>query len=131
MFFFISILSVDGVKSDEKSLVIFNATSICRLKPENFSKVKRLNQKKLYFRGLRKILFLKLFLRWAGPRPHIPFPPDLIFVCKFSRHGFSSSVTSHLAPSITVLVFPDSADAYSHTTASYRLTQLFWTNTRE
>ncbi len=31
--------------------------------------------------------FLNFVLRWAGPRPHIPFPPDLIFVCKFSRHG--------------------------------------------
>jgi hypothetical protein len=43
--------------------------------------------------------------------------------------GSSSPVTSHLAPSITVLVFPDSADAYSRTTASYRLTQHFKPNT--
>ena len=69
-------------------------------------------------------IFIKLCLRWAGPRPHIPFPPDLIFVCKFSRHGSSSPVTSHLAPSITVMVLPDFADVYSRTTASYRLTQL-------
>ncbi len=60
-----------------------------------------------------KFFFILLFLRLGGPRPHIPFPPDLIFVCKFSRHGSSSPVTSHLAPSITVLVFPDSADAYT------------------
>ncbi len=46
--------------------------------------------------------FVCLFLRWAGPRPHIPFPPNLIFVCKFSRHGSSSPVTSHLAPSIGI-----------------------------
>ncbi len=69
--------------------------------------------------------------RWAGPRPHIPFPSRPHFVCKFSRHGSSSPVTSHLAPGITVLVFPDSADAYSLTTASYRLTQIFRPNTRE
>jgi hypothetical protein len=80
---------------------------------------------------IKNIFFFKLCLCWAGPRPPIPFPPDLIFVCKFSRHGSSSPVTSHLAPSITVLVFPDSADAYSRTTASYRLTQLFSPNTRE
>ncbi len=67
----------------------------------------------------------------AGPQPHIPFPPDLIFLCKFSRHGSSSPVTSYQAPSITVLVLPDSADACSCTTASYRLTQLFRPNTRE
>ncbi len=80
--------------------------------------------------ALRQNLFLLLVLLWAGPRPHIPFPPDLIFVCKFSHHGSSSPVTSHLAPSI-MMVFPDSADAYSRTTASYRLTQLCRPNTRE
>jgi hypothetical protein len=65
------------------------------------------------------IFFKELFLRWAGPRPHIQFPPLV------------QPDTSHLAPSITVLVFPDSANAYSRTTASYRLTQRFRRNTRE
>jgi hypothetical protein len=74
--------------------------------------------------------FLTLFAL-GGSRPHIPFPPVLIFVCKFSHHGSSSPVTSHLTPCITVFLFPDSADAYSRTTVSYRLTQLFRSNTRE
>jgi hypothetical protein len=63
------------------------------------------------------------------PTPH-PISSRPHFVCKFSRQGSSSPVTSHLSPSITVLVFPDFADAYSRTTASYRLTQLFRPNTR-
>jgi hypothetical protein len=33
---------------------------------------------------LKKIFFLNICLRWAGPRPHIPFPPDLIWA-KFQR----------------------------------------------
>ncbi len=74
--------------------------------------------------SLSCVHFFFMFSRWAGPRPHIPFPSRPHFVCKFSRHGSSSPVTSHLAPSITVLVLPDFADAYSRTTASYRLTQL-------
>ncbi len=78
--------------------------------------------------------YFLLFLHWAGPRPHKgphPISSRPHFVCKFSRHGSSSPVTSHVAPSITVSVFPYSADAYSRTTASYRLTQLFRPNTRE
>ncbi len=60
------------------------------------------------------------FFRWAGLRPHIPFPSRPHFVCKFSRYGDNPRGS----PSITVLVLPDFADAYSHTTASCRLTQL-------
>jgi hypothetical protein len=71
-----------------------------------------------------KYLFFNICLRWAGPRPHIPFPSRPHFVCKFSRHGDNLSVLRPGSPSITVLVFPDFADAYSRTTASYRLTQL-------
>jgi hypothetical protein len=70
-------------------------------------------------------LFFKIVFALGGsPTPH-PISSRPHFVCKFSHHGSSSPVTSHLSPSITVLVFPDSADAYSHTTVSYRLTQLF------
>jgi hypothetical protein len=31
--------------------------------------------------------FIKLFLRWAGPRPHIPFPPDLILYVNLVAMG--------------------------------------------
>jgi hypothetical protein len=68
--------------------------------------------------------FFFFFLRWVGPRPHIPFPSRPHFVCKFSRHGDNLSVLRPGSLSITVLVFPDFADAYRRTTASYRLTQL-------
>ncbi len=68
--------------------------------------------------------FKNICLRWAGPQPHIPFPSRPHFVCKFSRHGDNLSVLRPGSSSIIVLVFPDFADAYSRTTASYRLTQL-------
>jgi hypothetical protein len=67
------------------------------------------------------LFFFKIVFALGGsPAPH-PISSRPHFVRKFSRHGSSSPVTSHLAPSITVLVFPDSADAYSRTTASYSL----------
>ncbi len=37
--------------------------------------------------------FLKLCLRWAGPRPHIPFPPDLILYVNLVAMG-----PVHLSP---------------------------------
>ncbi len=37
--------------------------------------------------------FLFLFLRWAGPRPHIPFPPDLILYVNLFAMG-----PVHLSP---------------------------------
>ena len=37
--------------------------------------------------------FFKLFLRWAGPRPHIPFPPDLILYVNLVAMG-----PVHLSP---------------------------------
>jgi hypothetical protein len=61
----------------------------------------------------RSKVFFRICLRWAGPRPHIPFPSRPPFVCKFSRHGDNLSVLRPGSPSITVLVFPDFADAYS------------------
>ena len=73
---------------------------------------------------LHKKFLFKFWLHWAGPLPHIPFPSRPHFVCKFSRHGDNLSVLRPGFPNITVLVFPDFADAYSRTTASYRLTQL-------
>jgi hypothetical protein len=77
------------------------------------------------------LFFFLFFLRWAGPRPHIPYSPDLILSVNLVAMG-----PVHLSPvtwpqAFTVLVFPYSADAYSRTTASYRLTQLFRPNTRE
>ncbi len=39
------------------------------------------------------IYFLKLFLPWAGPRPHIPFPPDLILYVNLVTMG-----PVHLSP---------------------------------
>ncbi len=59
----------------------------------------------------------------GSPTPH-PISSRPHFVCKFSRHGDNPSVLRPGSPSITVLVFPDFADAYSRTTASYRLAQL-------
>ncbi len=76
------------------------------------------------------LFFIIVFALGGSPTPH-PISSRPHFVCKFSRHGSSSPVTIHLAPSLTVLVFPYSADAYSRTTACYRLTQLFRPNTRE
>jgi hypothetical protein len=70
------------------------------------------------------IFYFLICLRWAGPWPHIPFPSRPHFVCKFSRHGDNLSVLRPGFPSIKVLVLPDFADAYSHTTASYSLAQL-------
>jgi hypothetical protein len=37
--------------------------------------------------------FVKLFLRWAGPQPHIPFPPDLILYVNLVAMG-----PVHLSP---------------------------------
>ncbi len=39
------------------------------------------------------ILFFLMFLRWAGPRPHIPFPPDLILYVNLVAMG-----PVHLSP---------------------------------
>ncbi len=59
-----------------------------------------------------------------GPRPYIPFPSRPHIVCKFCSRGDNLSVLRLGPLSITVLVFPDFADAYSRTTTSCRLTQL-------
>jgi hypothetical protein len=57
-------------------------------------------------------------------RPAIPPPLPPTGSVRYSRHGDNLSVLRPGSPSITVLVFPDFADAYSRRTASYRLTQL-------
>jgi hypothetical protein len=47
--------------------------------------------------------FLIVFALGRSPTPH-PISSRPHFVCKFSRRGSSSPVTSYLTPSITVLV---------------------------
>jgi hypothetical protein len=51
--------------------------------------------KPIQIHDLQRIFFFffKLFLRWAGPRPHIPFPPDLILYVNFVAMG-----PVHLSP---------------------------------
>jgi hypothetical protein len=44
--------------------------------------------------------FFKLCLRWAGPRPHIPFPPDLILYVNLVAMG-----PVHLSPVTWPLAF--------------------------
>ncbi len=48
----------------------------------------------LYFPNqILLLIFFILFLRWAGPRPHIPFPPDLILYVNLVAMG-----PVHLSP---------------------------------
>jgi hypothetical protein len=61
----------------------------------------------------------------AGPRPHMPFPTDLILYVNLVAKGAPKSFKT-LAPRLTVLDIPYFAGAYSRTCASYRLTQLLW-----
>ncbi len=42
---------------------------------------------------LKVKICLKIFLRWAGPRPHIPFPHDLILYVNLVTMG-----PVHLSP---------------------------------
>jgi hypothetical protein len=60
----------------------------------------------------------------AGPRPHIPFPPDLILYVNLVAKGAPKFFIKTLAPRLTVLDIPYFAGAYSRTCAPYRLTQL-------
>jgi hypothetical protein len=71
----------------------------------------------------KKKFYNKFVCIGRSPTPH-PISLPTHFVCKFSHHGDNLSFLRPGSPSITVLVFPDFADAYSRTTASYRLTQL-------
>ncbi len=52
----------------------------------------------------------KFCLHRAGPRPHIPFPPDLILYVNLVAKFFKT-----LAPRLTVLDIPYFADPYSRT----------------
>ncbi len=90
-----------------------------------FSSWKSLSAKGDFFiiMSVKFFLFFYLFA-WGGPWPYILFPFRPHFVCKFSNHGDNLSILRPWSQSITVLVFPDFADAYSRTTASYKLTQL-------
>ncbi len=51
----------------------------------------------------------------VGPRPHIPFPPDLILYVNLVAKG-ASKFFKTLVPRLTVLDIPYFADAYSRTT---------------
>ena len=53
-------------------------------------------------------------LHRAGPRPHIPFPPDLILYVNLVAKG-APKFFKTLAPRLTVLDIPYFADAYSRT----------------
>ncbi len=57
----------------------------------------------------RRVFVLCLYR--AGPRPHIPFPPDLILYVNLVAKGALKT----LAPRLTVLDIPYFADAYSRT----------------
>jgi hypothetical protein len=50
----------------------------------------------------------------AGPRPHIPFPTDLILYVNLVAKG-APKFFKTLAPWLTVLDIPYFADAYSRT----------------
>ncbi len=50
----------------------------------------------------------------GGPRPHIPFPPDLILYVNLVAKG-APKFFKTLAPRLTVLDIPYFADAYSCT----------------
>jgi hypothetical protein len=54
--------------------------------------VRLLLQRRMHF-FLRDRQKIKLCLRWAGPRPHIPFPPDLILYVNLVAMG-----PVHLSP---------------------------------
>ncbi len=56
----------------------------------------------------------KLCLYRTGPRPHIPFPPDLILYVNLVAKG-ALKFFKTLAPRLTVLDIPYFADAYSCT----------------
>jgi hypothetical protein len=51
-------------------------------------------------------------LYMAGPRPHIPFPPDLILYVNLVAKG-APKLFKTLASRLTVLEIPYFADAYS------------------
>jgi hypothetical protein len=60
-------------------------------------------------------IFLNNFCLYrAGPRPHIPFPPDLILYVNLVAKG-APKFFKTLAPRLTVLDIPYFADAYSRT----------------
>ncbi len=59
-------------------------------------------------------IFFNCVLYRAGPRPHIPFPPDLILYVNLVAKG-APKFFKTLAPRLTVLDIPYYADAYSRT----------------
>ncbi len=65
----------------------------------------------------------------AGPRPHIPFPPDLILCVNLVAKG-APKFFKTLAPRLTVLDIPYLADAYSRTVRPIDLQNFFKANTQ-
>ncbi len=66
-----------------------------------------------YIREKFDLLFYNCLYR-AGPRPHIPFPPDLILYVNLVAKGALKFFRT-LAPRLTVLDIPYFADAYNRT----------------
>jgi hypothetical protein len=66
-----------------------------------------------------------LCLYRAGPRPHIPFPPDLILYVNLVAKG-APKFFKTLAPQLTVLDIPYFADAYSRTVHPIDLHNFFF-----
>ena len=60
--------------------------------PGKDSRVNPVSQN-IYFMSLYIFFFKIVFLRWAGPRPYIPFPPDLILYVNLDQF------TCHQSPS--------------------------------
>jgi hypothetical protein len=72
------------------------------------------------FMHFRLYLFYNFCLYRAGPRPHIPFPPDLILYVNLVAKG-APKFFKTLAPRLTVLDIPYFADIYSRTVRSIDL----------
>ncbi len=78
---------------------------------KNFMRTKR--TKKANWRTLNILIIIIVFVQ-GGPRPHIPFPPDLILYVNLVAKG-APKFFKTLAFRLTVLDIPYFAEAYSRT----------------